>query len=254
MNTASDKETRRIKRFSLALPVRVESRADENMSWNEITRLTDISAFGAGFNLKRSVKRGRLIQMTMPLPRQMRCYDFVEPQYKIWGLVRSCVVKSSPAAAVQNGEYSIGVAFVGKTPPLSYFDNPNKLYELSHQGKTGNLWKVVEIGIDGDGNALPKDVRRHSRLSLPTDIFLEKLDADGNITASEATVTENLSLSGAAIFSTLTAEVGEFVRVRCDSYGVSIISVVRGSRIGQDGIPRLHVEFIDRLFPLEGLE
>jgi hypothetical protein len=49
-------------------------------------------------------------------------------------------------------------------------------------------------------------------------------------------------------------EIGEFVRVKSENYNVSIISIVRGRRIGQDGIPRLHVEFVDRLFPLEGIE
>ena len=97
-------------------------------------------------------------------------------------------------------------------------------------------------------------MRRHSRLAIPTGIILEKLDADGTVTASEPTVTENLSLSGAAIFSTLPMEIGEFVRVRSEQYEVSIISVIRAKRLGQDGIPRLHVEFVDRFFPLEGIE
>ncbi|MDQ3043294.1 MAG: hypothetical protein M3R11_13100, partial [Acidobacteriota bacterium] len=81
---ANEKDSHRLSRFSLALPIRVESRVNESVSWNEITRLTDVSAFGAGFNLHRPVKRGRLLQMTIPLPRQMRCYDFTEPQYGIW--------------------------------------------------------------------------------------------------------------------------------------------------------------------------
>jgi hypothetical protein len=29
---------------------------------------------------------------------------------------------------------------------------------------------------------------------------------------------------------------------------------VRGKRVGADGIVRLHIEFIDHLFPLEGIE
>ena len=86
MNIESEKDNRRIPRLSLSLPVRVESRVNESVAWNEITRLNDVSAFGAGFNLHRPVKRGRLVQMTIPMPRQMRCFDFTEPQYKVWGL------------------------------------------------------------------------------------------------------------------------------------------------------------------------
>ncbi len=254
MNIESEKENRRIPRFSLTLPVRVESRLDKSLSWNEITRLTDISAFGAGFNLKHNVQKGRLLQMTMPLPRQMRCYDYTEPQYRVWGLVRSCITKENPVA--EENPHAVGVAFIGKKPPLSYFDDPNKFYEISHQ-EDNKLWHVVEAAGDDDvakTNVSPKDLRRHSRLAIPTDIILEKLDEDGNVTASEPTVTENLSLSGAAIFSTLHSEVGDFVRVTSRQYDVSIISVVRAIRFGQDGIPRLHVEFVDRFFPLEGIE
>lgn len=251
MNTASEKDTRRIPRFSLALPVRVESRINDTLSWNEITRLTDISAFGAGFNLKHNVQCGRLLQMTMPMPRQMRCYDYTEPQYRVWGLVRSCITKENLTA--EENPHAVGVAFIGKKPPLSYFDDPGKFYEISHQ-EDDKLWRVVEAADESNRKVPLKDLRRHSRLAIPTDIMLEKLDADGNVTASEPTVTENLSLSGAAIFSTLPTEVGDFVRVTSHQYDVSIISVVRAIRLGQDGIPRLHVEFVDRFFPLEGIE
>lgn len=247
--SANEKDSRRLSRFSLALPVRVESRVSESVSWNEITRLTDVSAFGAGFNLNRPVKRGRLLQMTIPLPRQMRCYDFTEPQYRIWGLVRSCVTKEN---SLNEGHHSIGVAFIGKRPPQSFHDDPAKLFEISHQ-EDGKLWNVVDAPARPDESNLPKELRRHSRFPIPTNVVVEMIDAEGNITSSEPTVTENLSLSGTAVFSTLDVDVGEFVRVKSDQYNVSIISIVRGRRIGQDGIPRLHIEFVDRFFPLEGI-
>lgn len=246
---AIEKDNRRLPRFSLALPVRVESHVSESVAWNEITRLTDVSAFGAGFVLNRPVKRGRLLQMTIPLPRQMRCYDFTEPQYRIWGLVRSCYAKmNSPT----EGHHSIGVAFIGKRPPQSYYEDPAKLFEISHQ-EDGKLWNVTDAPARPDESNLPKELRRHTRFSIPANVIVEKIDANGSVTASEPTVTENLSLCGTAVFSTLDVEVGEFVRVKSEQYNVSIISIVRGRRIGQDSIPRLHIEFVDRFFPLEGI-
>jgi hypothetical protein len=250
MNTASEKNTRRIQRLSLALPVRVEARVGDDNAWNEITRLNDISAFGAGFNLQRPVKRGRLVQMTIPLPRQLRCYDYAEPQYRIWGLVRNCITKETSS---NEESHAIGVAFIGKRPPPSYYDDPSRLFEISHQ-ETKGLWSVIEASVQNEENKLPEELRRHTRFSIPANVVVEKIDADGNVTVGEQTVTENLSVSGTAIFSTLDAEIGEFVRIKSDQYNVSIISVVRGRRLGQDGIPRLHVEFVDRFFPLEGIE
>jgi hypothetical protein len=249
MNIANDQISRRLPRFSLSLPVRVESRVSESLAWNEITRLTDVSAFGAGFNLKRPVKRGRLLQMTLPLPRQLRCYDFAEPQYKIWGLVRSCVTRENSGT---EQHHAVGVAFIGKRPPQSFYDEPAKLFEISHKAD-GSLWNVIDAPLRPDESSLPKELRCHTRLSIPTNVIVEKIDADGNVTASEPTVTENLSLSGTAVFSMLDVEVGDFVRVKSEQYNASVISIVRGRRIGQDGIPRLHVEFVDRFFPLEGI-
>ena len=85
-------------------------------------------------------------------------------------------------------------------------------------------------------------------------MLLETLDDNGLVTGTETTVTENISLGGAAIFTSLKAETGSFLRVTSERHSVSLISVVRGKRIGTDGIPRVHIEFVDRFFPLEGIE
>jgi hypothetical protein len=246
----SDKEDRRIQRIPLALPIRIEAKVDKTVSWSEITRLKDVSAFGAGFHLNRPIKRGRLVAMTMPMPRQLRCYDYMEPQYRVWGLVRKCVtVKNSTAAA----QYAIGVAFIGKHPPISYAENPAKLYE-THKLEEKGFWHVVEAANMPDEKDLPKELRRHSRYQIPVNILLEVLDGEGNVVGAEMTVTENISLSGASVFTSLTAGVGTFIRVTSEQYRTTIISVVRGKRMGPDSIPRLHVEFIDHYFPLEGID
>lgn len=245
----SETDNRRIARVPLSLPARVESQMNQTFSWNEITRLNDVSAFGAGFNLRRPVKRGRLLQMTIPLPRKLRCYDYTEPQYKVWGLVRSCVSKGG----ANSDNHSVGVAFIGKNPPKTYLQDPARLYEISHRND-GKLWHVVDAPTVPDESRLPKELRRHSRFPLPTNIILELLDDAGSTTATESTVTENISLSGAAVFSMLEAEKGAFVRVKSEQYNVSIISIVRGKHIAADNIPRLHLEFVDRFFPLEGIE
>lgn len=248
--TTDQTENRRIHRVPLSLPIRVASYISPKTTWDEITRLNDVSAFGAGFNLKRPIKRGRLIEMTIPLPRQLRCFDFSEPQYRIWGIVRRCIPVNFNTTTER---YAIGTAFIGKFPPHNFHNEPSKLYEISQKGEKG-LWQIVPAPTQPDESLLQKEERRHTRFSLPVNITLETLDETKNVTASEMAVTENLSLGGAAVFSTLPAEVGSFMRLKCEQYNVSIISIVRGKRMGIDGIPRLHLEFIDRLFPLEGIE
>ena len=249
-DAVSEKENRRIQRVALPLPTRIEVKVDQTVSWTEITRLGDVSAYGAGFQLKRPVKRGRLLLVTTPMPRQLRCYDHNEPQYKIWGIVRRCL----PVRTLAGEElYVIGAAFIGRNPPADYFQNPAKLYEISHR-ETHGLWHVVEAQLDADQEGLPRDTRRQTRFFIPETITIEPLDDNGNITGSETSVTENLSLGGASVFTSLPVKHGSFVRVTSERYGVTLISIVRGKRLGPDGLPRLHLEFIDKFFPLEGIE
>ena len=239
-----EKENRRIQRISLPLPVRVEVRIDQKVTWNEITRLIDVSAFGAGFNLKRPIKRGRMVLLTIPMPRQLRSFDYSEPQYKVWGVVRRCmpIGKSS-----KEPEYSIGVAFTGKGPPNGYLEHPSMIYDIVHRTEGEGFWNLMPADLQADDSSMPKDHRKQTRFFIPEPLRVEKVDEAGNVLESESTVTENISLGGASVFTTLRAEPGAFVRV-------TILSVVRGSRTGTDGITRLHLEFIDRLFPLEGIE
>jgi hypothetical protein len=248
---ATGKDARKINRIGLTLPSRVECKVNQTVSWNEITRLNDVSAFGAGFNLPRPIKRGRLIHMTIPMPRQLRCFDHVEPQYKIWGLVRHCVPFRTYPSAPES--YAIGTAFIGKYPPVGYLEDPSKLFDVYKREGEG-FWTVVEAADRPDESNLPKEYRRHSRYAIPVNVMLESLNEDGNVEEGEVTVSENISLSGASVFTTLKADVGAFIRVTSDQYNVSIMAVVRGKRNGTDGFPRLHLEFIDRYFPLEGIE
>ena len=245
-----DSENRRIQRISLPLPVRVETRIDGKVSWNEVTRLSDISAFGAGFMLKRPVKRGRLILLTIPMPRQLRCFDYGEPQYKIWGLVRRCIDSSSKPDQPQ---FSIGTAFIGKNPPPDYLQHPSRLYDISHRDDE-SLWHIKEANIQADDSDVPNEFRKQTRFSIPESLTLEILDESGEVIKYETTVTENVSLGGAAVFTQLDINVGAFIQVSSERHNIKIISVVRGKRIGEDGITRLHLEFIDKLFPLEGIE
>ena len=248
--TATNSEHRRIQRLALSLPLRVQSFINSSVGWEEITRLTDVSAFGAGFSLKRPIKRGRLIQMTIPLPRQLRCYDYSESNYKIWGIVRRCVALNLNKITEQ---YALGVAFIGKFPPNSYLNDPSKIFEIMSRDEEG-LWQISEAPLVPDENHIPKEDRRHSRFPIPISLVIETLDETRTISGTEVTVTENISLGGAAIFTSLNPPVGSFVRIRSENLDISIIAIVRGKRTGPDGIPRLHIEFIDRFFPLEGIE
>jgi hypothetical protein len=247
---------RQRERLNLSLSIRVSCREANAEIWEETTRSIDVTPFGAGFMLSRPVKIGKLLLLALPMPRQLRCFDHLESQYKVWCLVRHVrVIKDN---ATQNTIYSIGVAFIGKYPPASYNDSPETLYEVIEPNEIG-FWRLREVGstisknIDDLGNIQKKNivVRNQMRLSVPISVMIEVFNESGETIASELTETENISSTGASVFTNLEIENGRFVRISSESHNLNLVAIVRSRKSGEDGNTRLHLEFIDRQFPLE---
>lgn len=257
MSEAENEQNRRKReRLHLSLEISVNYRETTKEMWEEITRLIDVTPFGAGFALTRTVKIGRLIQLTIPMPRQLRCYDHLEQHYRVWGLVRH--LRQIPAAESLTLNSSIGVAFIGKSAPASFAENPEQLYEIIEPDEMG-FWRLREVQqatqngheLDFPINFVGRDVRRHSRHPITINVTIEVFNERGETIASEMTTTENVSETGASVFTTLEVARGRFVRLTSEEYDVTIVATVRARKNGKDGVARLHLEFIDRRFPLE---
>ncbi len=245
------------KRLELALPVRVLCRETIDHEWMELTRLSNVSPFGARFDISHPTEMGRLLLLVMPMPRLLRCYDFVEDMYRMWALVRH-VKTHLPAAAEAKAHFEVGVAFVGKRLPASFGADPSIRYEIQSNDKDG-LWTVHERLKDtGEAGKAVSGLRNNShletRFSLAVGVMVEAFDEKGEVSAREETVTENINRFGAAIFTSLEIERGRFVRLVSAQYRISVIAVVRARRKGKDGLTRLHLEFVDRQWPLEDVE
>lgn len=234
-------------RLALRLPVRVRSRETADFEWEEVTRLTSVTPFGAGFTLKRPTEKGRLLHMTIPMPRQFRLFDHIEDQYRVWALVRH--VRSAGLPDHEARAFLIGVAFVGKRPPASYETVPTRLYDIA-PSSLANPEQITEktpllvAPLSDSGQRVP------TRHNIPVDILLETINEKGDVEATESTVTENISRTRATLFTTLSVLVGRFVRLTSKQYGVTVFAVVRSRNTGADGIGRMHVEFVDD-WPLE---
>lgn len=239
MSTLSNNENRRSDRISLSLSAVVKAKHSRDDFWKETTDLISISRSGAGFYLEKECQVGQLLSLLMPMPKQLRCYDYDKELYRVWGLVQHCSQVSGNA----DSGYHVGVAFVGKYSPASYKENPLQSYRISGMSEDGT-WKIVE------SNA-PFVVRRHSRYGISLDVSLSALDSEDNFIADESAVTENISLSGAAVLSALNTDVGEAVKFNCNKYDFSAMAVVRNRRTSGNDLAKLHLEFIDAEFPME---
>jgi len=193
------------------------------------------------------------------MPQKLRHFDFSEQQYKVWGLVRYCHQLSTQL--LSNNQ--VGVAFIGKNPPKSYQENPTKLYDLVGFNSRGfsDISESAKISAQNepaqDFSQIAGEIQvphKTTRYQIPFDVLLEKIDQHQRTIIAETTVSENVSLGGAAIFSSLDVRVNDTVRVYFRAFNVAILARVRNRRTGYDGMPRLHLQFLDRQLPLEGIE
>lgn len=228
-------------RLALQLPVRIHCRETPDFEWTELTRLTNVTPFGAAFTLQRPTERGRLLHMTIPMPRQLRVFDHVEDQYRIWAIVRHAQIKTTDKGPA----FEVGVAFIGKRAPASYEIEPWKRYEIATS--TAQALAVVDETLQPVAST---DKRNQTRHHIAVDMRVEMLGPDGSVVGSEQTVTENISTKGATLFTTLEVSVGRFIRLTSDQYHLTVHAAIRSRSTGADGIPRIHVEFVDKQWPL----
>ena len=228
-------------RLALHLPVRVQGRETPDFEWTELTRLTNVTPFGAGFPLKRPTEKGRLLYMTIPMPRQLRVFDHVEDQYRIWAVVRYM----RPITSGKGTGFEVGVAFIGKRAPASYEKEPWKRYEISTTAS-----QALTAGEDMVKLIPSADQRSSTRHSIAVEMRVEMMNASGEVVETEDTVTENISKRGATLFTTLQIPPGRFIRLTSRQQGITAHAAIRARSIGPDGVSRIHVEFIDTEWPL----
>jgi hypothetical protein len=247
MTSTNEVELHQVERMPVLINASVKAREGENSFWKEDTSLINLSRAGASFYADHKCQVGQLVSLLFPMPKHLRVYDQNEINYRVWGLVQHC-------NAVHNneisGKYYVGIAFIGKSAPMSYYQNPQQTYRISGADETG-LWKIRE-------NERPFVKRKDSRFPVSLDVTIRAINDQSVVIAEEETVTQNISFSGAAVLSSLSVEAGSVVLFRCESYGFSSAAIVRDKKFneaeaeeGEYKHSKLHLEFTEGKFPLE---
>ena len=235
--------TRRRARLPLRLPINVVCRETAEHQWSEPSRLVDVNHFGAGFVLSRPIDVGRLVQLVIPLPHQLRCFDYSETMYSVWGLVRhsSAVPTTEPD---EPPRFRVGVGFIGKYPPSSFEKDPTTRYDpLLVDVGSASLWRLARAQFAKQ--------RREPRLVIPLEVLVETLDGRGQPCQREHTVTETISTLGTCIPTNLDVGVGRILKLSSMTDGISIFAAIRSREVAADGITRVGLEFIGDRWPLD---
>jgi hypothetical protein len=220
----------------------VKIRDDNDEIWGETTELINFSRSSAGFYLKRKCEVGRLVSMMLTMPKHLRGYDFDKELYRVWGLVQHC----SQISGAADSTYHVGVAFTGRTAPASYDENPQQSYRIAGINEDGT-WRIVEAKKDFV-------VRRHPRFQVALDVLLSTQDERRNLIRDDSARIENISASGASVFSPLKVDIGDSVNLDCVAHNFSALAIVRNRQTSEKEPPKLHLEFVNAEFPVSELK
>ncbi|MCA1593903.1 MAG: PilZ domain-containing protein [Acidobacteria bacterium] len=242
-----------IKRLTPIVPVRVEWRASADRKCVEITRLLSVNPRSATFTLSERLKLGQLLHLTLPDGYTSEQRTPGKGRNRTWSVIWA--LSSSPDKAEATSpatlSHAVSVVFVGEDVPVSF--DKTQAASYSYVAEEDGHFRLQKESAAPSATLPHMPARRESRIYVPMEVTVEALDESGVATAREQTVTENISRRGAAVWTTLALEMGDHVQVTSACGQISIKAVVRARRVGSDGIARLHIEFLNGLWPLEGL-
>lgn len=210
-------ENRRHQRFELALPVRVSGYDQGGGKWHEMTQSVDVSVSGVLLRLGMPVRKGVILNLSMPMPMTLRSHGFFESTYDVYAIVRRIEYYDEKSSL-------IGIEFLGEQPPDSYFGKP---------------WATFDTG------ALELAERRQTpRKKRIKPIYLEYFDVDNNLIHREDGITEDISSDGLRVCVKFAPENFYLVKVSTNTGSLANLARIVDRFIGEDGIERLCLNFV----------
>ena len=241
MQTVKTQENRKSSRFQQTGSVIVKAKLNDTEFWKEKGSLKSVSRLGAGFEIQNACKVGQIISLLIPMPINLRLYDHDKQLYRVWGLVQHCHSVNSENFS----GYNVGVAFIGKDAPESFYLNPDQSYRILGLKEDG-LWNIIEAEREFIN-------RRHPRYWVSSDVIITITNLDDE-TEEISGVTQNISTSGAAVYCEIEVVVGDMVKFSCPEYKFEADAIIR-NRFGLGNTtPKIHLEFLESEFPVNNLK
>lgn len=220
---STDENRRRVGRFKLSIPARVTGYDRNSGKWHEMTETIDVSRTGVRLRLRRRVKYGTVLFVTLPLPSKLRSHGFAEQTYNVYTLVR----RVEPP---RQGIRAIGVEFLGEHPPNGFLEKP---------------WGVFRVKR-WNGN----ERRRFQREELSEAVSIEYFDESMQLIKREVAKTENISRFGLRVVGTTAPPEFDLIAIRCPRFKFEALAALRNRYQGKDGLERLCLQLIEKEFPL----
>ena len=236
--TIRKKSTRFHERLDLRIPVEVHYHENAETEWVEHSFTEQVTACGVGFTLSHPIEPQRLVQLRLPMPKNLRLFDYGKEFYEVWGIVR--YLKLLETDEPDKIRVMVGAALTGSNPPKSFINNPNTLYDLKPFLRNQSLWDSRELPRRSGPFMRSFEERREVGMKL----VIETIYEEGQIFEAVEAETINISESGVAIVTKLSNDYPNFVLVKTKDRKTSLLAVVRGVHELDSSNLRLHLEFI----------
>ncbi|HJQ69267.1 MAG TPA: PilZ domain-containing protein [Blastocatellia bacterium] len=215
---ASNDNRRRCERFRLSIPARLTGFDKKAGKWNEMAETVDVSRTGVNLRMRRHVRHGNVLYVTLPLPQKLRSHGYAEPSYNAYALVR----RVDPP---RNGLRLVGLEFIGEHPPMGYLDKP---------------WASFQTRKWGGANRRRRDRREQVEI-----VVIEYFDESMKLVAKEMGRTENISRGGMRVCVRTPPPEFDTIRVSCHARGFESFAAVSNRYVGKDGFDRLCLKFLN---------
>lgn len=218
----SDNNRRRCGRIKLAIPVRVAGHDQSTGKWSEMGETIDVSRTGARLHLRKRVRQGTVLFLTLPLPTKLRAHGFSEQGYNVYALIRT-------VDPPRKGVRAVGVEFLGERPPAGFLEKPWAVYRAKR------------------GSALER--RRHRREERAEVLSVEYLDENGQSLGRDEAKSENVGSFGVRIVGTTAPAEFDSIALSCPGLMFEAAAVLRDRFRGKDGLERLCLQLVDKAWP-----
>lgn len=239
------KSTRFHERLDLRIPVEVHYQENNETELVEHTFTEQATICGVSFTLSHPIEPQRLVKLRLPMPKNLRLFDYGKDFYEVWGIVR--YLKLLETEEPDKIRVMVGAALTGSNPPKSFLENPKTLYDLKPFLRNKSFWDSRELPRRG-GPFMRAD---EERLEVGMKVVLETVYGEGEIYEAVEGETVNISESGAAIVTKLSDNLPQYVLVKTKDRKTSLLAVVRGVHELDSANLRLHLEFLSGKWQFE---
>jgi hypothetical protein len=214
---------RRCDRFNLSVPVLVAGYDGAGGKWQEVAKTVDVSRIGVAVKMRKRIRHGAVLHVTLPLPMKLRSHGFSDPGYNMYAIVRRVELARDEIRVV-------GLEFIGKNPPAGYLYKPWATFRT--QKWTG------------------PDRRLEPRERRAEPVVIEYLNESMKSLGRTVAVTEDISRGGARICIKSPPPEFDLVKITNLDRTFDSLALVRNHYIEKDGFDRLCLQFVNNKWPV----